>query len=151
MPTHKSAAQSGKGSVLSIGTTGTTPTFTVIGEVMSAEFSGNTAKTVDTTSFDSGSFSEFLPVIIDSGTVKLAGNRVSSDAGQIAVLAAFVGLQVLPFTLVLPMTSAQTTSGDSIQFNALIEGNDFSVAVDKQVTFSVSLKVSGPITTVAGA
>jgi hypothetical protein len=146
----KSAAISGKGSALSIGTTGGTPTFTLLGECTSVDFSGNTAGTADVTNFQSGSYKEFIATIIDSGTVKLAGNRVSSDAGQVAVTTAFASLQVVPWKLDLPLASGQTVTGDSVAFNALVESNEFSVSTEKQIAFSITLKVSGPMTTTPG-
>ncbi len=116
----------------------------------SSSFSGRTADTADVTSFDSGTHKSFIPVIIDSGTVKLVGNRVSSDLGQQAVTNAFEGLEVLPFTLTLPKTAAQTTSGDVISFDALIQSSDFTVDVTKAVTFDITLKVSDAIVTTPG-
>jgi hypothetical protein len=58
MPYTKSQAQSGRGSILSIGTTGTTPTFSVIGEVKTASQSGSQWGTEDVTNFESGNDQE---------------------------------------------------------------------------------------------
>jgi hypothetical protein len=71
----KSQAQSGRGSVLSIGTSGATPTYTVIGEVKSSSQSGSQWGTEDVTNFESGVDQEFQTTIRDNGELSLMGNR----------------------------------------------------------------------------
>lgn len=122
MPTYSgSKAQAGRGSTLAIGATPVT-----IGEVTTTGISGAQWNTVDTTNMQSGPDAEFLSTIRQNGTLKVDGNRVSSDAGQIALEAAFASGAVTPFTLTLPKTAAQTTTGDVYSFSALVEGRDFS-------------------------
>jgi predicted secreted protein len=146
----RSQAQSGKGSVLSIGI-GTVPTYTIVGEVTTADFSGTSASVVDTTNFQSANYREFLPTIINSGNLKLTGNRVSGDAGQVLVSSTFLALQVVAWKLVLPLANGQTTTGDTMTFFALVQSDEVSVGVDKVVSFSISLQISGPINVVVGA
>jgi len=146
-----SKAQAGRGSQLSIGTTGTTPTFTLVGEVKSSGVSGAQWGTTDVSNFESGADQEFITTIRNNGNVKLDGNRVSSDAGQVLVEAAFSTGGVVPWKLVLPLTAAQTTTGDTYTFNALVESREFTVDTTKEINYSVSLKISGPVTLVTGS
>ena len=150
MPYTKSSAGIGLGTILSIGTTGGTPTFTTVGEVKSFSQSGRQVSTEDVTNMQS-SAKEFIPTLVDSGTWDITGNRVSSDAGQVAMEAAFQGLTVLPFKIQLPKTSTQNSTGDLFTFNALVQELDYTVGVDKATTFSCKLKVSGLIALTIGS
>jgi predicted secreted protein len=154
MPSYtKSQAQSGRGTVLSIGSTGATPTFSVIGEVKTATQSGSQWGTEDVTNFESGNDQEFQTTIRDNGEFSLAGNRVNNDAGQLATESAFADGSIRPFKLQLPLNplTGQMTTGDLYTFNALVVSRDFSVEFNKVITFSTKLKVSGAVTLTPGA
>jgi hypothetical protein len=141
----------GLGTILQIGSGGTSETFTAIGEITGdVKMSGRTAKTIDITNMNSTA-SEFVPVLADSGTLDFTMNFVSSDAGQVALEAAFAGLVKHNFKLQYPKTSAQTTTGDLQTFNALVQELDYGTGVEKNSSVTVKLKISGPITTVAGS
>jgi hypothetical protein len=148
-----SLAEAALGSTIAIntGTTGS-PTWTPIGEIASAPQSGRMAKTVETTNLQS-TFAEFLPTIPESGTLDITANRVSSDAGQVALEAAFAGLLLKQFKITLRQTPAQTTTGDVMTFTALVEEcnqlGEFSV--DKQIVLKVKLKISGLVTLTVGS
>lgn len=141
-----SKAQTGAGSVLGIGSTPTT-----IGEIKTSGIAGAQWQTVDVTNFESGFNQEFISTIRNNGSLKLAGNRVSSDAGQVLVEAAFASGVLQAFTLTLPKTAAQTTLGDVYTFSALVESRDFDVDASKEISWSVSLKISGPVTLTVGS
>ena len=141
-----SNATAGRGSSLSIGTTPT-----LIGEIKSASPSGNKWGTADVTNFESGINEEFITTIRNNGEVKISGNRVSSDAGQVLVEAAFASGALQPFVLKLPLAPNQTTTGDSYAFSALVESREFKVDVTSAITWDVSLKVSGPVTLTEGS
>jgi hypothetical protein len=55
------------------------------------------------------------------------------------------------FQVTLPKNAVQVTTGDVLTFNALVEGNDITIEVEKAIEFSCSLKISGPITITEGA
>ena len=150
MPYTSSKSSIGLGTILSIGTTGGSPTFTTVGEIKTIAQSGRQVSTEDVTNMQSLA-KEFIPTLVESGTWDISGNRVGSDAGQIAMEAGFQGLTLLPFKIQLPKSSTQTTTGDTFTFNALIAELDYSIAVDKAVTFTAKLKVSGLITETAGS
>lgn len=141
--TH-SAAQTGAGSSLSIGATPT-----LIGEIKSCELSG-TWETVDVSNFQSSVNREFIATMRDNGTCKLSGNRVSADAGQLLVEAGYASGLLQSFTLVIDKTPAQVTTGDTYTFSALIMERAFTVAVDKEVDYQITLKISGAVGFVEG-
>lgn len=147
MPSYtKSAAQTGAGSSLSIGATPT-----IIGEIKSAGISGAQWSTADVTNFQSGVNQEFISTIRNNGSVKISGNRASSDAGQILTEAAFGSGLITAFVLTIDKTPAQTTTGDTYAFSALVESREFDLSVDKEVSWSVTLKISGPVTFTIGS
>lgn len=151
-----SKSQAGRGSALSIGPiTGTagTPTFTVIGEIKSSGISGAQWQTEEVSNFLSGADQEFITTMRNNGTVDISGNRVASDAGQVAVEAAFASGLKYDFKLVLPINgqAGQTTTGDTYTFSALVESRDISIDTTKAVGWSVKLKISGAVTLVAGS
>jgi len=150
-------ATSGEGSALSIntGTTGT-PSWVTIGEIMTFDVTGRTAGTSDVTNFNSGKYKAWIPTLIDSGVVDMKVNRAfgSSDAGQVALEAAFVGLTVTGFKFVFPISAVagQTTVGDTLIFQALVqECGSWSVSPDKAVTAAFKLKITGAWTYTAGS
>jgi hypothetical protein len=140
-----SQAIAGRGSVLAVGVTPTT-----VGEVKSSGFQGNKWDTADVTNYQSGPDREFIVTVRDNGTLKLSGNRVAADAGQILVEAAYGTGAITAFVLTLQKSAAQTTSGDKYAFNALVESRSFDVDVTKEISWEVSLKVSGAVTFTAG-
>lgn len=141
-----SQAQSGRGSTLSIGAAPTP-----VGEITDVAVTRGKWDTADVTNFESNSDEEFISTIRASGQVQLSGNRVSGDAGQVAVEAAYQSGEVESFTITLPKTAAQATKGDAYTFNALVLSSDFTVDVKKQIDYKVDLKITGPMTLTAGS
>lgn len=133
-----SKAQAGRGSSISIGTGPT-----LIGEVKEISLNRGKWQTVSTTNFQSGLDEEMLATIRKAGTVSLKGNRVSSDAGQALVEAAYQSGGLVPFTQSLPLTSSQTTKGDAYAYNAFVIGSDFTDQVDQPIEFTIDLQISG--------
>jgi hypothetical protein len=140
-----SQATAGRGSLLTVGGTPT-----VVGEIKSAAITGNSWATADVTNFQSGPDREFILTVRDNGQLKLSGNRVALDAGQVIVEAAYQSGAIQAFTLTLPKSAAQTTSGDKYAFNALVESRSFDADVTKEISWDVSLKISGAVTYTAG-
>lgn len=138
-----SQAQAGRGSTLSIGGV-------VVGEIKNTSFNAGKWQTADVTNFESGSDAEFIATIRANGTIALAGNRVSGDAGQQAIESSYNSGIKAQFTTQLPMTATQTKEGDSYSFTALVISRDFNVDVEKAIDYKVELKVSGPITFTPG-
>jgi hypothetical protein len=139
-------AQAGRGTTLSIGSTPT-----LIGELDDVPFDLPEWQTDDATNFESGQDEEFIPTIRKSMEYTVTGNRVSSDAGQIAVQTAYATPTLSAFVLQLPKTAAQTTAGDKYAFSAYVLNQSFKIQTTKKVTFSMKLKTSGPVTFTAGS
>lgn len=134
-----SKAQAGRGSILAIGATPTE-----IGECADIPFNRPEWDTVDITNFDSGMDEEQLVTIRKAATFSVTGNRVSSDAGQIAAEAAYQNATLNSFTLTLPKTSTQTTAGDKYVFNAYVKGSSFKLSPTGKIEFTLNLQTSGP-------
>ena len=141
-----SQAQSGRGTVISIGATPT-----AIGEVSDFPLNRNKWETVDVTNFSSGSDGEFIATIRKPATITMKGNRVVADAGQMAAEVAYQSGATTAFTVQLPKTAAQNTSGDKYAFSAIVLSVDFSITPTKQIEFSIDLQVSGVITLTPGS
>ena len=141
-----SKAQTGNQTTLGIGATPT-----IIGEITNLSQSGKQNATDDTTNLQSIA-EEFLATLLKPGKWDVTYNRVSGDAGQVALLTAFNAMTISSFTVQLPKTAAQTTNGDKYVFNALVEELDdvSDVKPDKKITSKAALKVSGGITFTAG-
>ena len=147
----KSQAGIGLGSTLSINTgTIATPVWTIVGEISQASLSGRQAATTQVTNLQSLA-SEFIPTLISEGDLALSGNRISTDAGQLAIEAAFNSLKLAQFKLQLPVAGAQTTTGDLYSFTALVTDSVFVVSFDKAINYDVKLKISGLMTFTAGS
>jgi hypothetical protein len=145
MPYTGSKAQSGSQTTLAIAST-------LVGEITDIGQSGKANATDDSTNLESTA-EEFLATLLKPGNFKITMNRVPGDAGQAAMLSAFNTQATAAFTITLPKTSSQSTTGDKYAFNALVEEfNDLgSVRPDKKITTEAALKVSGPITFTAGS
>jgi hypothetical protein len=154
-----SKAQSGNQAVVSIGTgtsTSSPGTLTTVGEVNDFNQSGTVNKTDDTTNFQS-SAEEFIPTILSPGQFQGTMNRISGDAGQVAVKVAFNSAPPLlvPWQVQLAKNPAipQTTAGDKIVFMGLVEefSNFGTVKPDKKVATPFRIKVSGVIVETLGS
>jgi hypothetical protein len=141
-----SLAQAGRGSTLSIGSSPV-----LIGEVKDVPLNRGKWSVVDVTNFESGSDSEQLTTIRKPGSLTFKGNRVSSDAGQVAVETAYQAGTLVAFVLQLPKTAAQTTAGDKYAFSAFVVGSDFTDSVEQAVEFSIELNISGGCTLTVGS
>lgn len=130
-------ATDGGGTVLAVGATPTT-----IGEVQSVKQSGAKWDTEEATNMGSSS-KEFVATVLDWGTFDVEAKRVSTDAGQLLVVAAFNTGAVTSFTLTLPKEGTEATTGDKYVFNAIVTELNVSAEYNKLVPFSAKLKVVG--------
>jgi len=128
------------------------PTYTEIGEITAVSFSGAKRPVLSTTNMQS-TFQEKLDAIPDAGQVKLTMNRVTTDAGQIALAAAFAAGGKFLFEVAEPVNAeiGQTTTGNLNQFQAIIsDGPSFDLDPMKSTVLTYTLDISGPITFTAG-
>jgi hypothetical protein len=144
-----SNAYAGLGSIISIntGTVGS-PVWTAIAELNSIALSGRQSNTSNTTTFASTS-EEFLPVLPTAGVWALKGNY-TSDAGRVALETAFGAKALKMFKIQLPESLTETVTGDLFSFVALIQDLNYDLQIQAAITFTASLKVSGPITITPG-
>lgn len=147
-----SKATIGLATTLSIGNGASPEVFTLVGEIKTINQSGRQVATEDVTNMQSTA-REFIPTLVDSGTYDIAGNYSSSDGGQQAMETAFSTLVNHDFKLQLPISAkaGQTTVGDLFAFSALIQELDYTFAVDKAISFTAKLKVSGAIVRTLGS
>jgi hypothetical protein len=141
-----SKAQAGRGSVLSIGGTPTE-----IGEVKDVPMQRGKWSMIDVTNFDSASDSEQIPTVRKPGSVTFKGNRVSSDAGQVLVEAAYQSGALTAFSASLPLQNGQTTAGDIVYYNAFVAQSNFSAETTKAIKFSIKQNITGGTTVVVGS
>jgi len=151
----------GMGAVFSIGTQSATPVFTAVNGVKKITPPKPKWGTEDTTTLNTlNATRTFIKTLMDPGEVSIEGEWQSADPGQLAMAAAFTAApiavygQAYPFKMALPVDTVggQTTTGDTFTFNALVTDWAMSdVEIDKAVTFSASIKVTGGVTIVDGA
>lgn len=140
-----SKADNGLGSTLGIGAVPT-----MVGEIKSMKLSGRKWDTDDVTNMNSVT-KEFISSIQDTGEWAIEGNKVTSDAGQLAVETAFASGALTSFTITIAKAPGQLTTGDKWVVNALITECDYSFETAKANTFSMKLKCSGAMVFTAGA
>jgi hypothetical protein len=139
MPTFTPVASKaqilGSGCVLSIGgPTGGTDTYVAIGELNDYQFDGQKRSTTTNTNFDSGNTVQYLGTLLDYGTLSGTYNRVSTNTGQLALIAAQASGAAYDFKLqLLPNALAgQTTTGDSYVVSGIVtECDAFDISQTK--------------------
>lgn len=144
------------GTVISIGgVTGATgtETFTPIGAITSAKFSGLKVGVADVSTFDANTKRK-LGTLIDYGTFTCTTIRVSNDAGQAATIAAAASAKLYDFTVQLEPNEAagQTTTGDLIAFSGVVtEAGGFDMDLNKQSDYTFTVDIDGEWTVTEGA
>lgn len=150
-----SKAQAGRGSKIAIGPVAGTssPTYVEIMEIRNATLIEAIFDTEDVSNFDSNLDKEFVKLMRDNGKPKFSGNRVSSDAGQLAAIAAFNdAASSYMMQVTLPKRPDQVTTADVYTFNALVIGFTIGpVEVNKAIPVDITLQITGPATFTAGA
>lgn len=147
-----SQAQAGLSTTFSIGTTGGSPTYTVIGEILEISQNGKQNTFAETTNLQS-SGKEWLPTLLDPGEFQMTLNRVPGDAGQVALKTAFDSKTINPYKIILPKTATQTTAGDTYSFSAFCSAMDdiSGLGPEKVIQMKVTVKVTGAVTLTAGS
>ncbi|HEY1213677.1 MAG TPA: phage tail tube protein [Bryobacteraceae bacterium] len=149
MSYNGSLAQAGRVTKLSIGGiigASNETTYTPVGECKDASRSGGSWGTEDVSNFDSDKNEEFISTMRNNGEVSLAFNKVPSDAGQLALRAAYDDGLKRRFTIQYPAGQGQTT-GEIDTFAALVVSVDMDTKVKSGLGLTIKLKVSGGIVT----
>lgn len=123
-----------------------------IEETEQAPVSGYQWDNEQTTNFDSLSNKEWIKTLLDSGKVALQTNRVSSDPGQVLLYGAFLDPNnAYMFQISYPLANGQTTSGDTVVFAALVNGQDDDLTVGKVIKRKSSMQRTGAVTFTEGS
>ena len=98
--------------------------------------------------------------LIDNGEVKIEGFYASADPGQAALAAAFLAQpntangDAFGFLIEEPLNAAggQTVEGDVVVFNAIVTEWEIGESEPgKEISFTASLTISGPVTVTLGS
>jgi hypothetical protein len=152
---RNSKGQSGQYAVLSIGgpTTSTLSTsWTPVGEVTSFPFKLPKFATAPSTHLGS-TIKTAVPVIQELTDYAVKTTRVTSDAGQLLVVAAYNGQIPYDFKVVFPINTAagQTTAGDTWTWSAYVLDGDFNVDPDKLIDFNFNMQLDSTLSYTAGS
>lgn len=129
------------------------PTYTAIGEVTAAQFSGAKRTVLNPTNFQSTGI-EKIDALADYGSLKLTMNRITNDAGQVALQAAWVagGKYLFEVQEEIDAALGQTTTGNLTTFSAIIsDGPAFDLEPNKLPVLSYTLDISGATAFTAGS
>lgn len=131
------------GTYLQIGD-GATPTevFATIAEVKDISGPEMTLNMEDATSHSSGGWREEIPTLLEAGDVTFDVNFVN-DATQADLKDAQTARTRLNFRIVFPLDTPLTNA-----FSGYVTGFGYSAPVEGILTASVTIRVSGPVTTV---
>jgi len=148
----------GKGTVFSIGIAGSPETWTPIAQLKTAAFAGQKLNFDDITNLDSPNLGtstvatkEFLPSLVDPGTISLGGIFLPVDGGYLAFNTAYQAAALTDFKIVLPKGPGQTTSGNQYAFSGyIVEAPLPDVQFDKALTWKTTIQITTPITLTPG-
>lgn len=144
----------GRGTVVSIDTGG--GTFVSIAQLKTAQFAGQKINFDDLTNLDSALqnntvLKEVLPATADAGTLALGGIFLPSDAGQLALQAAYGGT-LTNFKVQLPKGPGQSTAGNLYTFSGYVsEGVYPDVQFDKTLTYKATVTLTTLISLTPGS
>jgi hypothetical protein len=133
--------------------TASAPTWLLVGEGLTSDPAPK-METEDATSFDSLG-REFIATIPDGGDLKFSCNRVTTDLGQAAMVAhgpmgASAGV-LMPFEIVAPLATGQTTTGDTWSFMGIVTEFNPSFKPDKKTTITGNVRTSNGMTFAEGS
>jgi hypothetical protein len=143
-------ATAGKGLVFAINTgTASSPTWTPVGESFDLTLNGK-MNTDEATSYESTAV-ERIATMPDGGEPSFSCNKVSTNAGQVAMQTAYAAGTLKSFKVTAPQETGQATSGDSWAFSAIVVEFNPSFKPDKKIPISGKLAISNGITFTAGS
>jgi predicted secreted protein len=138
-------AKAAKGTLIQRGDGGGPEVFTTIGEVTNFSGPGETAETIDVTSFDSTAKEFISSGLPDNGEVTFDVNFVGSDAQQQGLRSDLRAGTLRNFKVIL---NDHATTKTTFAFAAIVSSIDGPTAggVSEAYKMSVTLKLSGPAT-----
>lgn len=131
----------GIGTLLQIGDGGGPEVFTTMAEVLSISGPNETRETLDVTNMDSpNNTREKILALKDSGSVTFDMNFLGTNAQQNQLKTDMDAGTLRNFKIVMPGTVR------TFAFAALVTELSKDFPVDSQITASVTLEISGPVT-----
>lgn len=148
-----SQAVAGRSSVLEYSTDAASVPFTTLAEIKTIQFSGMKYDLADVTNMQSSNFREWLPTLADSGDLSFDGNLIPNDASQADLIAFFNAATLVAWKVVLPPAPQQgfSVSLGTFSFNAYVSSIDRNIPVDKEMSLSGKLKITGRISYTEGS
>ncbi len=147
----RSQAFAGRSTVLQYSTNPPSVAYTQLQEVKTIGFSGTKADLADVTNMNSSNYKEWLPTLIDSGDLAIAGNLIPNAQSEQDVINFFNNQTLTFWEIVLPPGPGFPTSEGSFAFAAFVVGVDRNLPVEKEATISIKLKITGQISFTAGS
>ena len=136
----------GKGSSLSISVDGGT-TWTPIKQLKTVTYPNSKADFDDITNIDStGQYREYVPTLLDAGTVDFTGVWAGDDPGQVSVTAAFDAQTLAMFKHQFAPRAGEHAGFLRTFSGYLAQRPSIDAQFDKASTFNGSVKVTGPYT-----
>jgi len=93
-----------------------------------------------TTNSSASAAREFIPGLKDGGEVTLEGNWVPADVGQVALLASYNNGTTAACVITYPSATG------TCSFNGFVSNWTINPPHDEKLTFSSTIKVTGPVT-----
>lgn len=148
-----SAAVAGRGSALQYSTNPPSVAYTPAAEIKTISFSGSKYDLADVTNMESGNFREWLPTLADNGELAFTGNMIPNDTTEEALIGFFNTATLVTWQVVLPAAPAQgfSVSLGSFTFKGYVSSIDRSIPVDKEMSISGKIKITGQISYAAGS
>jgi hypothetical protein len=146
----------GRGTVVSIGVAGAPEVFTPVAQLKTAQFNGQKINFEDISNLDSPLVNntllkEMMPATADAGTLDIAGIFLPSDAGQLAIAAAYGG-GLTDFKVQLPKGPGQAATGNLYEFSGYVAEQPVpDIQFDKTVTIKFKIQLQTVITLTPGA
>lgn len=130
-------AFSAQGSIVEVSVDGGT-TYTAISQITDIPDPSGEASDIDVTNLDSTA-KEYITGLLDSQSVNIQGQRVSTDAGQNVLRDNAGAVSPASFRITL-------SDGAIATFDAIIKKFGVTGAVDQAAMFTCAIRASGPVT-----
>jgi hypothetical protein len=128
-------------------TAGSTPSYQTLGEVKNISGPSTEVSTIDVTTHSSaasGNYREFIPSLIDPGTIDVDLNWVHSDTTHQAIWADLQARTKRDWKIIPPPNAAGATA--SITFQAYCTGMPKEFQTDDVMSSKITLRITGAIT-----
>lgn len=135
------SAISGVGAEFQLGNAASPEVFSKVAEVLSISGPELSAEQIEVTSLDStGGYKEFIPGLLDGGTVSIEFNYIDGNTNQetLRTRVSTVNQTASNYRVALPDSPISY-----VTFAAIVESYSMNVETGSAVTVSCSLKISG--------